>query len=311
MNETSRPLISVVMPLHNALPFLDDSVASILNQSFTDFELVILDDASTDGSSEAIKAWARKDHRIRIHRSESCLGLARSSNFVVGHSQCAIIARMDADDVSHPDRLSCQFEVLQSRPEVVAVGTLCVGINSEGRVVRPRDRWRLVRRSQYVPFPHGSVMFRRTAFDSIGGYRNELLAGEDQDLFSRLTTAGRVVTLSDVLYRYRYHEANTTLFNSAQAIGKNNSTNGQKLAALYMLGAMRLWAGGQPGILKPMLKTSSLKWSPQTLIALLSAMWGTANPETLRMFLRTMIRARDLLAGVGIKEGRTYDWRLK
>jgi glycosyltransferase involved in cell wall biosynthesis len=311
MNLTTNPLISVVMPVHNALPFLDQSIRSILEQTLADFEFVILDDASTDGSGELLREWSRRDQRIHLHESKKRLGLSGSSNAVASKARAPIVARMDADDVAHPDRLKRQWNVLASRPDVAVIGTLCNGIDASGRVVRPRDRWRLVRRSVYVPFPHGSAMFRREVFDQVGGYDEESSGGEDQDLFSRMAARGRVLTLPDVLYSYRYHSSNATLFNGTRAVGENHSQNGNALAAFYMLGAMRLWAGDPPNLLQPMLKKESLKWNPKTLMILVSAIWGHISPPTLRVFLRSSIRARDLLASVRVKDGRPYEWRLE
>lgn len=309
MNLTANPLISVVMPVHNALPFLSESIGSILAQTLTDFEFVILDDASTDGSLELLREWSRRDQRIQIHESKKRLGLSGSSNAVVAKARAPLVARMDADDIAHPDRLRKQWDVIASCPDVAVVGTLCNGIDGTGREVRPRDRWRLVRRSVYVPFPHGSAMFRREAFDRIGGYAENSDGGEDQDLFSRMATCGRVLTLPDVLYSYRYHSSNATLINGARAVGENHSQNGHALAAFYMLGAMRLWAGNPPMLLQPMLQKKSLKWNPKTLMILASAIWGHVSPPTLRVFLRSSIRARDLLASVRVKDGRPYEWR--
>lgn len=306
-----KPLISVVMPVYNALPFLDQSISSILKQTLTDFEFVIHDDASTDGSAEVLSEWARKDNRIRLFKSDKCLGLSGSSNAVVLHSRAPILARMDADDVSHPDRLRRQWEVIDKRPDVAVVGTLCVGIDERGRAVRPRDRWRLLRRSPYIPFPHGSVMFRRDVFDEVGGYATDLDGGEDQDLFSRMSARGRVVTLPDMLYRYRYHSRNATLFNGARAVDQVHAANGNGLAAFYMLGAMRLWAGNPPMLLQPMLTKKSWRWHPKTLMILATAIWGAVNPPSLRLFLRSSIRARDFLAGLRVKDGKPHEWRSK
>jgi glycosyltransferase involved in cell wall biosynthesis len=311
MNPTAIPRISVVMPVHNALPFLDQSIKSILEQTLTDFEFVILDDASTDGSTEALREWSRRDKRIQLHESKKRLGLAGSSNEVVSKSQALIVARMDADDVAHPDRLRRQWEVIANRPDVAVVGTLCNGIDFRGQEVRPRDRWRLVRSSVYVPFPHGSAMFRRDVFDQIGGYDEASAGGEDQDLFSRMAARGRVLTLPDVLYSYRYHSSNATLFNGARAVRENHSQNGNGLAAFYMLGAMRLWAGDPPQLLHPMLKKKSIHCNPKSLMILVSAIWGHLSPPTLRVFLRLSIRIRDLLASVRVKDGRPYEWRLE
>ena len=311
MNKGAIPPISVVMPVHNARPFLDESIGSILNQTLSDFEFVILDDASTDGSGDTLREWAGKDARIRVYQSPKCLGLSGSSNFIVAKSRAKLIARMDADDISCPERLQRQQQIIHDHEDVVAVGTLCDGIDSHGRAVRPRDRWRIVRRSSYVPFPHGSVMFRKEAFDEVGGYREGFRGGEDQDLFFRMTAKGRVVTLPDALYRYRYHLDNATLHNGAHGMGENFSQDGQALAAFYMLGAMRLWAGYPPMILRPMLTEQSLKWNFHTLITLCSAAWGAANPAGLRFLLRTLIRSRDLVASLKVKEGRAYEWRLE
>src|ERR1041385_1964968 len=202
MNSADRPLISVVMPVYNALPFLDDSIRSILAQTFSDFEFVILDDASTDGSMAGLRRWA---------------------------------ARSDPDRIAHPDRPTRQWKIIQQSADIVAVGTLCNGIDACGREVRPRDRWRLVRRSGYIPFPHGSAMFRREAFDKVGGYDEAAVGAEDQELFSRMAAHGRVVTLPDVLYSYRYHANNATLFNGLRAVAKNHENNGDSMAAFYML----------------------------------------------------------------------------
>ncbi len=311
MNLTANPLISVVMPVHNALPFLDESINSILEQTLSDFEFVILDDASTDGSVELLRQWSLRDKRIHLYESKERLGLSGSSNAVTSKARAPIVARMDADDIAHPERLRRQWNIIQRRPDVAVIGTLCNGIDARGREVRPRDRWRLVRRSVYVPFPHGSAMFRREVFDQVGGYNEASDGGEDQDLFSRMAARGRVLTLPDVLYSYRYHSSNVTLINGTRAVGENHSQNGDALAAFYMLGAMRLWAGDPPMLLEPMLEKKSLKWNLKTLMILASAIWGHISPSTLRVFLRSSIRARDLLASVRVKDGRPYEWRLE
>jgi glycosyltransferase involved in cell wall biosynthesis len=309
MNPKSNPQISVVMPVHNALPFLSWSIESILEQTFSDFEFIILDDGSTDGSVELLREWAQRDARIQIYPNDQRLGLSGSSNAVVAKASAPIVARMDADDVAHHDRLRRQWEILEGNPDVVAVGALCNGINASGEVVRPRDRWRLVRKSVYIPFPHGSAMFRRDAFEAVGGYDESVVGAEDQDLFKRMTAKGRVVTLPDILYSYRYHSANATLFNSTRAVGENHSDNGHTLAAFYMLGAMRLWAGEPPMLLQPLLEKESINWNPKALMILASAFWGHVSPPTLRAFLRLSIHARDTLAGLRIKDGRPYEWR--
>lgn len=306
---TPGPTVSVVMPVHNARPFLDESVGSILEQTLRDFEFIILDDASTDGSVERLRQWAGRDRRIRLLESRERLGLSGSSNAVVGRAQAPIVARMDADDIAHPDRLRRQLAVLHSRPDVVAVGALCDGIDASGRTVRPRDRWRLVRRSPYLPFAHGSAMFRREVFTAIGGYDEQASGGEDQNLFRRMAARGRVVTLPDVLYQYRYHSTNATLFLGTRAVAGAHVHHGNPLEALYRVGAMRLWAGDPPRLLGPMLENPAVRWNLKTLSVLVPAIWGHVSPPTLRAFLRMSIRARDRVAGLRVKDGRPYEWR--
>ena len=309
-----HPRISVVMPVHNGLPFLDQSITSILEQTFTDFELVILNDASTDGTDEVLRKWQARDDRIRLHQSDRKLGLVGSSNLVVAKACGAVIARMDADDVSHRDRLQRQWDVLQNHSDVVAVGTLCDGIDATGRVVRPRDRWRIVRASRYVPFPHGSAMFRRTAFELLQGYDERFSGGEDQDFFYRMRSQGRVVTLPDVLYHYRYHASNATLLTGAKGVSaarNGHHQNSDGLAALYMWGSMRLWAGEKPAILPQLINSRVLRSNWKSLLALASGLVGSVSPRALRFGLRSFIRARDLIATSTVREGRPYEWRLK
>jgi glycosyltransferase involved in cell wall biosynthesis len=306
--QPTNPQLSVVMPVHDGLTFLDASIQSILQQTFSDFEFVILDDASTDGSAERLREWSSRDQRIRLYRTERQLGLAGSSNAVTTKARAQIVARMDADDIAHPQRLQRQWDIISNSPNVAAIGTLWNGVDATGREVRPRDRWRLLTRSPYIPFPHGSVMFRRAVFDAVGGYNENAIRGEDQDLFKRMAAHGRIVTLPDALYSYRFHESNATLLNGARAVGENHSQNRETLAAFHMLSAMRLWAGQSTELLRPMLEKKSLKWNLKTLLILSSAVWSQVSPASLRFVLRSLIRGRDVLASFRLKNGMPVDW---
>jgi glycosyltransferase involved in cell wall biosynthesis len=151
------PGLSVVMPVRNALPHLDAAVQSILGQSFADFEFVILDDASTDGSRERLRELAAFDSRIRLIEVDEKLGPVASSNMVAQAAQAPFVGRMDADDISYPNRLGEQLRVLHDNPEAGVVASLCDTIDSGGRILRQPEAWRLSRPSPFVPFAHGSM----------------------------------------------------------------------------------------------------------------------------------------------------------
>lgn len=109
--------LSVVMPVHNAMPHVDDAERSILDQTHDNFEFIIFDDGSTDGSTERLRDWAKRDPRIKLTESKTNLGPVGSSKAVVELASGELIARMDADDVSDPRRFERQLQVLQDRPE--------------------------------------------------------------------------------------------------------------------------------------------------------------------------------------------------
>ncbi|MDX6529188.1 MAG: hypothetical protein QOH41_1478 [Blastocatellia bacterium] len=326
------------MPVYNGLPFLSASIESILRQSFTDFEFIILDDGSTDGSAEVLRDWARKDPRIHLLATKRKSGLSGSSNLLAARAQAPLVARMDADDIAHPDRLRRQWKLIQGDAAIVLVGTLSDGIDSNGKQVRPRDRWRLLRRSPFPPFPHGSVMFRRSVFEDVGGYSEHCIGWEEQELFIRMSRKGRIVVVPDVLYSYRYHVDSATVEFSPEDAGRiaelrnrcvaeiragrdyqellNEPSNGRisqraALAAFYMHAAMRLWAGTSPKVVSSLLASTNTAWNPERVLLLLWAAWAAESPASLRILMRSFIRTRDFLAGFRIKDGRPYEWRFE
>jgi glycosyltransferase involved in cell wall biosynthesis len=326
------------MPVYNAAPYLDDSIGSILRQTFQDFELLLLDDASTDGSRQVLRAWARRDPRIRVLCAPERLGPAASADLVVRQARAPICARMDADDVSHPNRVLMQWATLATIPDAVLVGSLWEGIDEHGRTVRPRDRWRLVHPSPYAPFPHGSIMFRREAFFAVGGYRQACVGWEDLDLYYRLAAEGRLLVLPDVLYRYRFHaDSSSTRASPARLawiadrmhrcaaryrVGKDYTDLLAADAAppdvrwvasaraLYSAGATRLWAGGTPGLLA-LIPHLTISPSGDALKALILAVWAETSPRSFRALLRLLIRLRDCGAGVAVAAGVPVEWRVR
>lgn len=324
MTVAHPPAISVYMSVHNTEPFLDQCVESILGQSETDLEFVIVDDASTDASSAMLRRWASRDSRIRLIASETRLGLVGGLSRAVEAARAPLCARMDADDISHRDRLARQRRVLEADPGVALVGTLASAIDSDGRPLKPRDRWPLLGGRRVPPFAHATAMFRRALFDEVGGYRAESWLWEDVDLCFRMAERGRILILTDALYAYRLYASSTTLEHIASetghafsrmldaagaAAGRAGEATGHRDAAtLYYLAASRLWARLAPAGAPKLRDLRRLPLSVTTLKLLVLATWGRWSPGSLRAVLRAGIRLRDAAAGLWIADG-AVEWR--
>ena len=204
----AAPRVSVVMPMRDAAPYLAEAIESILAQTFGDFEFLIIDDASTDASCTIADDYARRDPRIQVHRG-AFGGLAYWLREGVLRARGALIARMDADDVSHPTRFARQVAYLDAHPE-------CVGVSSDVLIVDPERR--PIRRHR-APHSHEEIeqalwraagalacpMLRRSAVLQVGNYRADRTGDEDADLYLRLVEIGRLSNLPETLYEYRRH----------------------------------------------------------------------------------------------------------
>jgi glycosyltransferase involved in cell wall biosynthesis len=273
------PPLSVVLPVHNGMPYVEESVRSILDQTFGDFELVVGDDGSTDGTSEILRRLAAADRRIRLLRRDRPSGLAPAANWVVAEARAPLVAVAHADDRSYPLRLARELAVFEAEPGVDLVGTLWDGIDEQGRKVRPADLWRLLRGSPFAPFSHSSIMFRRSAFQRVGGYRSRANYWEDLDLYFRIARSGRVVVIPEVLSAVRHARISTRLRDAQEEVENmvdlmfrtvEAAVAGQDpetVAAAYggppeklhpmtfvSCGSTRLWSGRSPQIFSEIMK---------------------------------------------------------
>lgn len=193
------PRVSVLLPVRNGLPYLPQAVASLGRQTLADYEVVAVDDGSTDGSAEMLDTFAARDARIRVlHRSPA--GLVPALNAGLGACRAELVARMDADDVAGPRRLELQVELLGSRPDVGVVSCM-VRHFPRSRVaggLRRYEAWLnslveppAIARERFVesPVAHPSVMVRRELLDGVGGWR-DVGWPEDYDLWLRLLERG-------------------------------------------------------------------------------------------------------------------------
>jgi glycosyltransferase involved in cell wall biosynthesis len=213
--------VSVLLPVRNAVRTVDAAMRSIVNQTEGAWELIGVDDGSTDGSGEKLKEWARRDSRVRIIQGEG-QGVVRALNR--GHAECSapLVARMDADDESHPERLALQLAALEADPTLTGVGA-GVEIFREDRPVSPNmlsyARWmgglrtpEDVRRERFIESPlcQPAVMMRKAALEDAGGYREGDFP-EDYELWLRLLSKGaRFKNLPEVLLRWRDQESRLT-----------------------------------------------------------------------------------------------------
>lgn len=203
------PAISILMAVFNAPEeYLDAAIDSILQQSWWDFELIIVDDGSDNITGNRLRMWADRDRRIRLHKFPTNVGLTKSLNAGLKLARGAFLARHDADDISGPQRLEAQIEFLSLHPEVDAVGTDAVLIDVDGnRVgdlkVDPGLKG-LSRRNLLV---HGSMLFRRHVFDSLGGYDERMRLSQDYELYLRMLRLHgmQIGVLSEAHYSLRQH----------------------------------------------------------------------------------------------------------
>jgi hypothetical protein len=203
------PKISIVMPVFNGGEWLQEAIASIQNQTLEDFELLIIDDGSTDHSESIIADAARNDSRIQaVHQGH--FGIATALNRGIAMARCRLLARMDADDVAHAQRLQRQLDFLEKSPEVAALGTWAHVINAKGdRIADLRPEVKPSALKQLLvdknPFIHSSMVLSTELVKSLGGYRAVLDGAEDYDLWLRISERAQLANLPEFLQSYRRH----------------------------------------------------------------------------------------------------------
>jgi glycosyltransferase involved in cell wall biosynthesis len=243
--------LTVVMPVYNALPYLKEACRSILEQTLTDLELLILDDSSTDGSLEYAETLT-SDTRVRIERCQK-QGVAALLNYGLRQVRTRYAAVMHADDVALPTRLEEQYRFLMAHPQVVMCGCQFVVIDREDRY---STQWDLptsdlqIRYSMLYtcPFLHSAMMYRVEDVLEVGGYNPTQVPAEDYDLWSRLSIRGRLANLGCSLMRYRVHQTNLSvvrrdeMVDKAEAVGRRHLLVGRyaktkEEAALFRIAA--------------------------------------------------------------------------
>ncbi|MGN6627486.1 MAG: glycosyltransferase [Tepidisphaeraceae bacterium] len=205
----STPALSVVMSAYNAQRYLRQAIDSILAQTFSDFEFIIIDDGSTDGTLAILRDYEQRDSRLRVI-SRPNKGLTVSLNEGLAAARAPLIARMDADDIARPERFARQVAFLAAHPEVVLLGASVELIDPFGvhigDVNYPQSHSEIDARllqGEGGVVPHPAAVYRAESVRALGGYRTEYNNSEDLDLWLRLAEIGRVANLPEILLQYR------------------------------------------------------------------------------------------------------------
>jgi glycosyltransferase involved in cell wall biosynthesis len=216
MESTGDPIVSVLLPVFNGGRYLAEAVESILNQTFRNFEMLIIDDGSTDQTPGILRSFAARDPRIRVVTKPN-EGYTKALLAGLSLARGKYIARMDADDISHPDRFAAQVAFLDENPACAVVGSAIRIIDPEGD---PLSHRRYPLAHSEIDFAHvykgecslahPSTMIRRSSLDEAGGYRPEFEPAEDFELWTRLGEKGELANLPSELLSYRLHPKSTS-----------------------------------------------------------------------------------------------------
>jgi len=212
-----KPLISVIMPVYNAGNFLVDAIESLRMQTYKHWELIAVDDASTDNSLSILRSYAKKDKRIKVYENSINLGVGATGNIAIKHAKGDFIARQDADDMSVPTRLEKLISYLLSHPKTVVVGGSLRVIDSSGNrigVMKYPNKFETIKEMMFVSMPVSQPVFmvnRRLLPKDFVWYDCTKTVAEEVELLFKLFQYGNASNLSDILLNYRVHGKNTSL----------------------------------------------------------------------------------------------------
>jgi glycosyltransferase involved in cell wall biosynthesis len=214
---TTLSTVSVLMPVYNTEGYVAEAVESILNQTFTDFEFIIINDGSTDDSLKILQHYAQRDSRICLISREN-KGISFTRNQLVEISKGKYLAWMDSDDISMPNRLELMVSWLDSNPDHIAIGCQTIVIDTEGSTL---CNWNYPIHHNEIDLKHisgigslamffASSMILRSAVVSIGKFDEKLTTAEDLDLLLRLAEIGKIANMDIALYKCRQHMGSVT-----------------------------------------------------------------------------------------------------
>jgi glycosyltransferase involved in cell wall biosynthesis len=221
------PQVTVLMSVYNGEKYLRQAVDSVLAQTFRDFELLIVDDCSTDSTAEILKSY--HDSRIRIVSNNENSGPYKSAQIGLGLARGKYVARLDADDIALPNRLEKQYARLESEPDLAVCASSYEVIDENGDVKRIAKAYfsgdKLYYYLSFANFlAHSTVLFRRDAILALGGYDETLRAAGDYDLWHRVSRVAKMVRMEDVLVKWREHSESISSTDTKKQTGIARST---------------------------------------------------------------------------------------
>lgn len=208
-----KPKVSIIMSVFNREQYLEESIESILNQSFEDFEFLIIDDNSEDSSYSIIKSYSIRDKRVKVFRNQENIGLTGSLNFLIDRALGNYIARIDSDDISLPDRILKQFDFLENHKDIFLVGTGAYNINEKGIILaQPEPVTAPSEIAKMLPINnciyHPSIMFRNKNVR----YRGKFTFSQDYDLYLVLLSLGKKLSnIEEPLIKYRINSESISI----------------------------------------------------------------------------------------------------
>lgn len=208
-----QPLVTIIIPVFNAANYLDETMESVLSQTFTDFECILIDDASTDHSAQLIRNWCYRDSRISSLVNKRNLGVSATRNTGLLNAKGDYIALLDADDIWLPDKLALQVAILNNEPNIGLVSS-CFGIiNSHGELITPRSSAQLgqgkIPLQQYIfdriSMAPSAVIFRAKCLEKAGLFNTDYFIAEDFAFWLHILRHYPMKTTTNVLLHYRVH----------------------------------------------------------------------------------------------------------
>lgn len=257
-----EPLVSVIIPVKNAGKFVGAAVQSIIDQTFKNWEMIVVDDGSTDETGKILKRFVKKDKRITVITHKESKGIGASLNLALTKAKGKYIARMDGDDISLPNRLATQVAFLQKNPQIVAVGGQAEMIDGEGEIfaykhfpTNPKTLRDMI--MWMVPIQHPIMMARASAYKKCR-YDESYPTAEDVEMFMQLLQYGEFGNVPEVVYQYR----------------KADTSNGyHNLKQTFYLTFLGRWQGIAKHGYRPSVKGVLLSLAQFIFVSLLPAKW--------------------------------------